>query len=193
MAWQQQLLRVVSASACVAIISACSSPARTATNFCRQLANELPEIADLPATDEQISDAVKRYERLLEVAPLEIEREFESLTALMRAAREQQGRQAEVLHRVQTGQRMTEGLARFEAFWQGGRLDRPPVSLGIEHKHSLRAPRSNHGWQTTAGTSRSAISALLASQTAGCQVVKPNCSRWTSMLAVMLLPIALAR
>jgi hypothetical protein len=88
MAWQQQLLRVVSASACVAIISACSSPARTATNFCRQLANELPEIADLPATDEQISDAVKRYERLLDVAPLEIEREFESLTALMRAARD---------------------------------------------------------------------------------------------------------
>ena len=88
MAWQQQLLRVMSASACVAIISACSSPARTATNFCRQLANELPEIADLPATDEQISDAVKRYERLLEVAPLEIEREFESLTALMRAARD---------------------------------------------------------------------------------------------------------
>jgi len=88
MAWQQQILRVVSASACVAIISACSSPARTATNFCRQLANELPEIADLPATDEQISDAVKRYERLLDVAPLEIEREFESLTALMRAARD---------------------------------------------------------------------------------------------------------
>ena len=88
MAWQQQLLRVVSASVCVAIISACSSPARTATNFCRQLANELPEIANLPATDEQISDAVKRYERLLEVAPLEIEREFESLTALMRAARD---------------------------------------------------------------------------------------------------------
>jgi hypothetical protein len=88
MAWQQQLLRVMSASACVAIISACSSPARTATNFCRQLADELPEIADLPATDEQISDAVQRYERLLEVAPLEIEKEFDSLTALMRAARD---------------------------------------------------------------------------------------------------------
>ena len=88
MAWQQQLLRVVCASACVALLGACSSPARTSTNFCRQLADELPEIADLPATDEQISDAVKRYERLLEVAPLEIEKEFESLTALMRAARD---------------------------------------------------------------------------------------------------------
>jgi hypothetical protein len=70
------------------LLGACSSPARTSTNFCRQLADELPEIADLPATDEQISDAVKRYERLLEVAPLEIEKEFESLTALMRAARD---------------------------------------------------------------------------------------------------------
>ena len=88
MAWQQQLLRVVSASACVALLGACSSLARTATNFCRQLADELPEIADLPATDEQISDAVQRYERLLEVAPLEIEKEFDSLTALMRAARD---------------------------------------------------------------------------------------------------------
>ena len=88
MAWQQQLLRVVCASACVALLGACSSPARTSTNYCRQLADELPEIADLPATDEQISDAVKRYERLLEVAPLEIEKEFDSLTALMRAARD---------------------------------------------------------------------------------------------------------
>ena len=88
MAWQQQFLRVVCASTCVAMLGACSSPARTSTNFCRQLADELPEIADLPATDEQISDAVKRYERLLEVAPLEIEKEFESLTALMRAARD---------------------------------------------------------------------------------------------------------
>ncbi len=88
MAWQRRLLRIASAPACVVLIGACSSPARTATNFCRQLANELPEIADLPATDEQISDAVKRYERLLNVAPLEIEKEFESLTALMRAARD---------------------------------------------------------------------------------------------------------
>jgi hypothetical protein len=88
MVWQRQLLRVVSASACVALLGACSSPARTATNFCRQLEDELPEIATLPATDEQISDAVERYERLLGVAPLEIEKEFEALTELMRAARD---------------------------------------------------------------------------------------------------------
>jgi len=88
MAWHQQFWRVAVTSACVVLIGACSSPARTATNFCRQLADELPEIANLPATDEQITDAVKRYERLLDVAPLEIEKEFDSLTALMRAARD---------------------------------------------------------------------------------------------------------
>ena len=88
MAWQQQFWRVAVTSACVVFIGACSSPARTATNFCRQLADELPEIANLPATDEQITDAVKRYERLLDVAPLEIENAFDSLTALMRAARD---------------------------------------------------------------------------------------------------------
>ena len=59
-----------------------------AERYGQELADELPEIADLPATDEQISDAVKRYERLLDVAPLEIEKEFNSLTALMRAARD---------------------------------------------------------------------------------------------------------
>lgn len=88
MVWQQQLWRAAGISACVLLVGACSSPARTATNFCRQLADELPEIANLPATDEQISKAVMRYERLLGVAPLEIEKEFDSLTALMRAARD---------------------------------------------------------------------------------------------------------
>jgi hypothetical protein len=34
--------------------------------------------------------------------------------------------------------------ARFEAWWQGDRLDRPPVSLWVERRHSLRAPRSQH-------------------------------------------------
>lgn len=34
--------------------------------------------------------------------------------------------------------------ARYEAWWQGGRLDRPPVTLWVENKGSLRAPRSNH-------------------------------------------------
>lgn len=34
--------------------------------------------------------------------------------------------------------------ARYEAWWHCSRLDRPPVSLWLESKHSLRAPRSTH-------------------------------------------------
>lgn len=34
--------------------------------------------------------------------------------------------------------------ARFEAWWTGGRLDRPPVSLWVEHAHAPAGPRSHH-------------------------------------------------
>lgn len=34
--------------------------------------------------------------------------------------------------------------ARFEAWWQCGRLDRPPICLWVESKRSLRAPCSTH-------------------------------------------------
>ena len=35
-------------------------------------------------------------------------------------------------------------FARFEAWWDGGRLDRPPVSLWVDTKRSPRAPQSTH-------------------------------------------------
>jgi hypothetical protein len=88
-------LHVVTAATCLIVLGACSAPARTATNFCRQLEDELPEIATLPATDQQIEDAVQRYERLQKLAPLEIEREFTALTTLMRAARDVDAADAE--------------------------------------------------------------------------------------------------
>lgn len=44
--------------------------------------------------------------------------------------------------------------------------------------------------QATAGTSASATSAELVSQTAGCQALNPRCSRRTSMFTVMLLASA---
>jgi hypothetical protein len=34
--------------------------------------------------------------------------------------------------------------ARYEAWWHGSRLDRPPVTLSVESRHSLRTPRSTH-------------------------------------------------
>ena len=70
----------------VLVFAACGTTPRTATNFCRQLANEIDGLADLPATPNAINDAVERYERLLDVAPLAVEDDWRALTELLRAA-----------------------------------------------------------------------------------------------------------
>ena len=67
-------------------LGACGSTPRTATNFCRQLANEIDGIAELPATPDAINELVERYERLLDVAPLAVEDDWRALTELLRAA-----------------------------------------------------------------------------------------------------------
>lgn len=74
--------------ACAALVSltACSEPARTATNFCRQLQKELPGIAQPTATSAEVSTLVARYERLGKVAPLAIEADWKTLTNLVKAA-----------------------------------------------------------------------------------------------------------
>lgn len=69
-------------------LAGCSTPARTATNFCRQLQQELPEIAQPTATPAEVSDLVKSYERLGDLAPLAIEDDWTALTNLVRAAAE---------------------------------------------------------------------------------------------------------
>lgn len=76
----------VLAGVAVMTLASCSSPARTATNFCRQLQKELPEIAQPTATPAEVSALVKRYERLSEVAPLVIEEDWKALTKLVKAA-----------------------------------------------------------------------------------------------------------
>ena len=75
-------------SAAVITLAACSSPARTATNFCRQLQLELPEIAQPTATPAEVSALVSSYERLGKVAPLAIEEDWQALTNLVKAAAE---------------------------------------------------------------------------------------------------------
>ena len=72
----------------VLVFAACGSTPRTATNFCRQLTNEIDGLADLPATPNAINDTVERYERLLEIAPLAVEDDWRALTELLRAAGE---------------------------------------------------------------------------------------------------------
>jgi hypothetical protein len=69
-------------------LTACSTPARTATNFCRQLQHELPQIAQPTATPAEVSALVGSYERLGKVAPLAIEEDWKALTKLVKAAAE---------------------------------------------------------------------------------------------------------
>lgn len=67
-------------------LTACGSTPKSTTNFCRQLEQEMPAIAELPATPEAIDASVERYERLLDVAPLAVEADLRALTDLFRAA-----------------------------------------------------------------------------------------------------------
>ena len=64
----------------------CASPERTATNFCRQLALEMPGIAEQPATPEMIKSTVERYKNLQKVAPLQVEADWDALTLLLEKA-----------------------------------------------------------------------------------------------------------
>jgi len=64
----------------------CASPERTATNFCRQLALEMPGIAEQPATPEMIKSTVKHFKNLQKVAPLQVEADWDALTLLMEKA-----------------------------------------------------------------------------------------------------------
>ena len=74
---------------CLALAtSACRSTPRTGENFCRQLAKEMPAIAEPPISAEAVDAAVRRFERLNEIAPLEVESDWQALTELMRAARD---------------------------------------------------------------------------------------------------------
>ncbi|MEY3164306.1 MAG: hypothetical protein RLZZ270_44 [Actinomycetota bacterium] len=85
---RSRLLTVLSVAALTIALGACRSTPRTAQNFCRQLAKELPAIAEPPVTNEQITQAVRRFERLNEISPLEVESDWQALTTLMRAARD---------------------------------------------------------------------------------------------------------
>lgn len=69
----------------LALVS-CGGSERTGSAFCAQLGKEIPAIAQQPTTIDQISAMVDRYERLLEKAPLSIEKDLAVLTELLRTA-----------------------------------------------------------------------------------------------------------
>lgn len=83
-------VRALAAAAAIALVGCAETP-RTATNFCRVLDAESPGIAQRPSSPGEVRDLIDRYERLLEVAPLEIEEPLGTVVAALRAAAEADG------------------------------------------------------------------------------------------------------
>lgn len=67
-------------------LSACGGASRTGTSFCRQLARELPAIAQRMQTSKEVNAMVDRYQRLLERSPLTIEKDMAVITDLLQQA-----------------------------------------------------------------------------------------------------------
>ena len=67
-------------------LTSCGGSKRTGSAFCAQLGREIPAIAQQPKTTDEVRAMVDRYERLLERAPLSIEKDLVVLTDVLRLA-----------------------------------------------------------------------------------------------------------
>ncbi len=103
---------------CLALVaSACGQPARTATNFCRQLAKEAPGITQPTVTSADIATMLDRYKRLGEVSPLAIEKDWESLIELLSVASRVKANDPESVQAVVDMAYSTEKAADAAAKW----------------------------------------------------------------------------
>jgi len=81
--------RTHAAFACLVVGSllvGCTQNKRDATQFCRQLANERSGLSSPLATQGDVEQLVLRFERIGEVAPLEVSKDWEALTSMLREA-----------------------------------------------------------------------------------------------------------
>ena len=99
------------------LTSACAETPRTATNFCRQLALEVPAITQPTATQAEVSEMLLRYKRLGKVAPLGIEEDWQSLTELLAVASRTNPNDAESVQAVIDMSYATEKAADAAAKW----------------------------------------------------------------------------
>jgi len=76
----------VAALACVAALASCAETPRTATNFCRVLADRIDEMTEPPTDNAGVDRLIEHYSRLAEVAPLEVEDDIATLRDLFIAA-----------------------------------------------------------------------------------------------------------
>jgi hypothetical protein len=72
--------------AITSVLASCGGSERTGSAFCAQLGKEIPAIAQQPLTTDDVRAMVDRYERLLQKAPLSIEKDLVVLTDVLRLA-----------------------------------------------------------------------------------------------------------
>jgi hypothetical protein len=70
----------------VSVLASCAQTPRTATNFCRVLADRIDEITEPPTDNAGVDRLIDHYSRLAEVAPLEVEDDIATLRDLFIAA-----------------------------------------------------------------------------------------------------------
>ena len=80
-----RLPRFAAALAAVLVLSSCGDE-RTGTAYCRQLGKETPAIGAPITTKTEANAMVARYERLLEVSPLSVQKDMQTLVDLLRLA-----------------------------------------------------------------------------------------------------------
>ncbi|MEY4656145.1 MAG: hypothetical protein RL073_372 [Actinomycetota bacterium] len=112
-------------------ISACAETPRTGTNFCRQLAKEMPGISVMPATVEEVNAAVGHFTRLQKVAPLEVQQDWNALTELMIAASKVKADDAESVQKVADLAYATEANANTASEWVKATCG-VDISLGVQ-------------------------------------------------------------
>ncbi len=67
-------------------LASCGGPEHTGSAFCAQLGKELPAIAAPVTTSKEVTAMVRRYQRLLDRAPLTIEADLKVFTDLLKQA-----------------------------------------------------------------------------------------------------------
>ena len=112
-------------------ITACAETPRTGTNFCRQLAKEMPGISVMPATVEEVKAAVGHFTRLQKVAPLEVQQDWDALTELMIAASKVKADDAESVQQVADLAYATEASANAASEWVKATCG-VDISLGVQ-------------------------------------------------------------
>ena len=112
-------------------LTACSETPRTGTNFCRQLAKEMPGIAVMPATVAEVNAAVGHFTRLQKVAPLEVQQDWDVLTELMIAASKVKAEDAESVQQVADLAYASEANSKSASDWVKATCG-VDISLGVQ-------------------------------------------------------------